>query len=251
VEVAEHIAALRREAERLASAASRADLDAAIPTCPGWRVRDLLRHMGEVHRWASAHVTERRMEPIAAVDTVAGPLPQDAGLLDWFREGHARLVRSLETADPDVQCWTFLPAPSPLAFWARRQAHETGIHRADAESPSGAITPFEPAFAVDGVDELLRAFLSRPGDEVTEDSTPTLHLHAADRDGEWLVRLGQGRMEVRREHGPADCTVIGSASDLQLLVWNRRAPQGLDVQGDASILAFWRETVQVHWSRPR
>jgi hypothetical protein len=59
--------------------------------------------------------------------------PGDDELPGWFREGHASLVRVLEAADPDMTCWTFLDAPSSVAFWARRQAHETAIHRVDAE----------------------------------------------------------------------------------------------------------------------
>src|SRR5207253_4063893 len=55
--------------------------------------------------------------------------PADAALLAWFRDGHAALVGTLESAPPDLKCFTFLPAPSALAFWARRQAHETGIHQ--------------------------------------------------------------------------------------------------------------------------
>src|SRR2546425_8335746 len=126
----EHVAALRREGELLGATAARTDLDTPIPTCPGWRMRDLIGHIGDVHRWAAAHVAERRADPIRTVREVAGPLPEDAGLIDWFYEGHKLLVRTLETADPDVVCWSFLPAPSPVAFWARRQAHETRIRRA-------------------------------------------------------------------------------------------------------------------------
>jgi uncharacterized protein (TIGR03083 family) len=254
MEVAEHLAALRREGDLLAAAAARTDLETPIPTCPEWGMRDLVRHMGDVHRWAAAHVAERRTEPIdkTGLAEVAGPLPDDARLLDWFREGHARLVQTLETAEPDTTCWTFLPAPSPVAFWARRQAHETGVHRADAESPGGParITPFAPDFAVDGIEELLYGFLGRSSDDIRIDPPRTLHLHATDIDGEWLIRLDEG-IEVRREHGHADCAVRAPASDLHLLLWNRRAPDGLEVHGDASLLSSWRENVQVHWSRSR
>src|SRR5919109_4979290 len=98
-------------------------------------MRDLIQHMGDVHRWAAAHVAQKRPEPIGRGElaAVAGPLPSDADLLVWFRRGHADLLRTLRTADPDTQCWSFMAAPSPVAFWARRQAHETGIHRADSE----------------------------------------------------------------------------------------------------------------------
>jgi uncharacterized protein (TIGR03083 family) len=253
MEFSEHIAALRREGELLGVAAARADLDMPIPTSPEWRMRDLVRHIGDVHRWAAAHVRERRAEPIRKAAEVAGPLPPDEGLIDWFCQGHEQLVRTLETADPDLLCWSFLPAPSSVAFWARRQAHETGIHRADAESPrgTGAITPFPPEFAADGIEELLFGFLGRPAEDVRPERPRTLHLHPTDTEDEWLVRLGQDGFEVSRDHAEADCMVRGTASDLQLLLWNRRAPDGLDVTGDRALLAFWRETVQVRWSRGR
>jgi uncharacterized protein (TIGR03083 family) len=253
VEVGEHLDALRREGDLLAAAAERSDLDTPIPTCPEWRMRDLVRHIGDVHRWARAHVAEGRLKPIGRTDLaeVTGPLPEDADLLEWFREGHARLLQTLETADPATECWTFLPAPSPLAFWARRQAHETGIHRADAESPRErtGITSFPPRFAVDGIEEMLFGFLGGPGGEPV-DPPRTLQLHATDTGGEWLVRLGE-TVEVSREHAPADCSVHGSASDLHLLLWNRRSPEGLKVDGDDSVLSLWRQTVRVEWSRSR
>ena len=253
MEVGEHLDALRREGELLAAAAERGDLDTPIPTCPEWRMRDLVRHIGDVHRWARAHLAEGRLKPIGRTELpeVAGPAPADANLLSWFREGHARLLRTLEAAKPDLQCWTFLPAPSPVAFWARRQAHETGIHRADAESPGGpaGITSFPPRFAVDGIEEMLFGFLGGPGNEPV-DPPRTLSVHATDIDGEWLVRLGQ-TVEVSREPAPADCSVHAPASDLHLLLWNRRSPDGLEVEGDTSVLSSWRQTVKVEWSRSR
>jgi uncharacterized protein (TIGR03083 family) len=251
VEIADHIAALRREGERLADGAERTGLDKPIPTTPEWHMRDLVRHMGDVHRWARTHVAEGRMLPIGKDELaeIAGPLPADGELLEWFREGHDRLVRTLEVADPQIQCWSFLPAPSPLAFWARRQAHETGIHRADAESPTGNITPFEADTAVDGIEELLFGFFGGPNEE----SAPprTLQLQATDADGRWVVEIGARGLATRPGTEEADCTVRGSASDLHLLLWNRRSADGLDVQGDSSLLTVWQENAQIHWSRGR
>lgn len=42
-----------------------------------------------------------------------------------------------------------VPATSPRAFWARRQAHETAIHRADAESALATVPEWNAAFAAD------------------------------------------------------------------------------------------------------
>ena len=51
VEIAEQIAELRDQGARLADAAERAGLQAAVPPCPPWLVKDLLRHTGHIHRW--------------------------------------------------------------------------------------------------------------------------------------------------------------------------------------------------------
>lgn len=250
MEIHDHIAALRREGERLAAVAARSDLDAPVPTCPEWHLRDLIRHTGDVHRWAAVHVAERRTEPMDEQEEAAffGRWPADEALLDWFRDGHAALVHTLETAAPDLLCWSFLPAPSPLAFWARRQAHETAIHRADAEAAGGPISAFAPDFAADGIDELLDGFVSRPRGKLRADPPRTLQIEAAGADRNWVVIVGPERAEVRHERANADCTVRGSASDLYLLLWNRLPADGFAISGDATLLDLWRRAVRIRWS---
>ena len=51
-----------------------------------------------------------------------------------------------------------MAAPCPLAFWAPRQAHETAIHRADAESAAALLPECLADFAADGLDELIMGF---------------------------------------------------------------------------------------------
>jgi uncharacterized protein (TIGR03083 family) len=169
VEIAAHVEALERDGALLADAAAAAGLTASVPTCPGWQVRDLVRHQAYVHRWAARHVTERPPTVIDDGDDEAAVLaggPDDAELIAAYRSGHAALVAAFRSADPDLDCATLMPAPSPLAFWTRRQAHETAIHRYDAQSaaPGGAPTPgaaFGAAFADDGIDELITGFAAR------------------------------------------------------------------------------------------
>src|SRR5579872_2275501 len=157
MEIAVHLDALENEGSRLADVAEACGLDATVPTCPGWQVRDLVKHVGYVHRWAARHVAEESpdlLEQMREADVLESG-PSDDGLLRWFRDGHAGLVATLRDADPDVECFSFLPAPSPLAFWCRRQAHETAVHRADADAAAGRVSRFDVAFAVDGIDELV------------------------------------------------------------------------------------------------
>jgi uncharacterized protein (TIGR03083 family) len=249
MEVVEHVEALRREGSLLAEAASTVELDAPVPHCPRWVVRDLVRHIGGVHRWAAAYVAGARPGPMDDDEQrrIMAPPEDDAALVGWFREGHANLVKTLEAAPAGLDCWSFLPAPSPLAFWARRQAHETAIHRADAQGAGGAVTPFPPALAVDGVDELLLGFASRRNGKLRADPPRTLGLHAGDAGADWLVRVEPDRIEVSHQAGDADWSVAGAASDLYRLLWNRRGTEGLQMAGDPALLELWRTSVRVRW----
>jgi uncharacterized protein (TIGR03083 family) len=252
VEPAEHIAALQRDGVLLAAAADRAGLDATVPPCLPWRVRDLLRHLGFVHRWAAGYVSQAREEMVdgPGEDELLLAGPGDGELLAWFRDGHAELVRALRSADPRLRCWTFLPAPSALAFWARRQAHETAIHRADAESAAGDVATFPAPFAADGIDELIMGFWARG--RARTDRASCLQIRATDTGGEWLVEFGAGTA-ARRRAAAADAVVAGPASDLYLLLWNRPPRGGRDadrvtVGGDPGVLRLWQDLMKVTWS---
>jgi uncharacterized protein (TIGR03083 family) len=249
--IATYAAAIRTDAARLASAATAAGVDAPVPTCPEWQVRDLLRHLGGVHRWATSIVATPRTEPWSAdLPEVVGAWPPDGELAPWLLDGAEALSTALETADPALQCWTFLKATSPLAMWARRQAHETAIHRVDAETATGASgTPFEPTFAADGVDELLVCFVTRRKAGLTADPPRTLRVCATDADGDWDAVVGPDRVvTLPGGSGPADATVRGEASDLYQALWNRPITVPLDVAGDPAVLDLFLDRVHVRWS---
>ena len=233
----------------LADAAERAGLDAAVPTCPGWTVRDLLGHQGGVHRWATSYVADADTSAPAKGFTLAEP-PGDGEIVGWFRDGCSSLVAALREARDDMTCWTFLPAPFPRAFWARRQAHETAIHRVDAESAAGTQVGFDPAFAVDGIDELILGFYARPRGRLLADPAITLGIDATDggADAAWTITVGPQSRETTRGKAHGDCVLSGPASDLYQLMWNRRGTDGLDVSGDESVLDVWRTKAAVTWS---
>ncbi len=247
MEITAYVKTLAREGELLADMAERAGTDAFVPSCPGWHVTDLLRHTGSVHRWAAAYVAEGRLEPTGfpeAPELVGGEL------LAWFREGHADLVRTLTQAPDDVQCWTFLPTapPSPVAFWARRQAHETTVHRMDAETAAGTVfSPVAPEFAEDGVDELLTGFHARPRSRVRTPEPRTMRIRAADTGAVWTVHLSPAPPRtVLADLGDAvDCEVTGEASWLYEALWNRTPLAGPGVTGDLSVAALWRDTAGI------
>lgn len=243
METAEFIETLRDEGRLFADAAERADADAPVPGCPGWLVRDLVIHLGRVHRWATAFVAEGGQRPVRLP---GAPELDDQALVPWLREGHGRLVGTLSAAPPDLSCWTFLPATSPPAFWARRQAHETAVHRVDAESAlGGPLSPVRPAFAADGIDELLRGFHGRGNSPVRTESPRVLRIRPTDVPGTaWTVHLSDGPPRTERTaevRGAVDCEYEGLAADLYLVLWNRLPVEAVRVTGDASLAQMWRD----------
>jgi uncharacterized protein (TIGR03083 family) len=233
------------EGALLLSAALAAGWDADVPSCPGWRTRDLVGHQGNVHRWAEEYVREGRTEP----RRVPEGQPADDELAAWFEDGVDRLVASLRAADEGLQAWTFLPgAPDARAFWARRQVHETTIHRVDAElAAAAAPAPIAPDVAVDGVDEMLTAWHGRSRSPLRTDQPAVLAVRAAEGP-EWTMHLGPEAPRTAREAAEAwDCRISGPAQELYLALWNRRpaAGGGLVVEGDGRVMELWRATSKI------
>jgi uncharacterized protein (TIGR03083 family) len=273
MEIGDYLTTLHDRGMMLRDAADLAGFDAPVPTCPLWQVRDLVRHIGYVHRWATSYVTGEStdMTPeLTEAEVLAGG-PPDSELLDWYADGLSALIDALAGADPALRAWTFLPAPSPLVFWARRQAHETAIHCADAEQAAGLRQPayaYPAQFAVDGIDELLVAF-SAAGSTGSTGSTGSadppaagdprgtraLLVRAADAGRHWRVRLGEdGSNVVTTALGPGEgdsaaCTLTGPASGLYLLLWGRADPAAasVTVSGDDQVLHAWRDGMDLTW----
>lgn len=147
----------------------------------------------------------------------------------------------MEAADPSTTVWTWWPPDQTVGFWFRRMAHETAVHRADAEAALGRIGPVAADLAIDGIDEALDLFLApdlAPGS--IEGPVETVHLHATDADGEWLVTIGPDGLGVARGHAKGDAAARGQASDLLLWLWGRLPSDVLEVFGDPAVVARLR-----------
>lgn len=243
MELRDFIDELERQGHALGSAAAQSGLAVTVPTCPSWTVAKLVAHIGMVHRWAASHVQEPRTTGEGAQATA----PEE-GLLDWYAEGHQILVETLRLAPRDVAAWTFLPAPSPLEFWARRQAHETAIHRADADIARGRVPSYAAEFAADGVAELIDGFLGRRGAGLRSDRPRTLKVRLADVDRAWQVTIGpEGRRISHDGSASAEVTVSAPASQMYLFLWNRVSRDTVRVSGDSSVLDLWRDKAHIRW----
>jgi uncharacterized protein (TIGR03083 family) len=237
------------ESRRLV-AALEADRDAAVPWSDTWTVKECAQHLGATHRVVSQVIEGRPTTDFGAFRELALPDASDPALGQWVAASTAALTDQLRSVGPDEPCWSWWPAGTAAGFWARRMAHETLVHRWDAELGAGAgrrPSPMDPGLAADGVDEYLdvfaamvRARASAPG------RGETAHVHCTDADGEWLIAFPEvGARELRREHAKGDVAFRGPAEGLLLFLWGRVDADagGVEVIGDAGVAARWRELV--------
>jgi uncharacterized protein (TIGR03083 family) len=235
----EYVRTLRTHTDAVAAAASGAALDATVPSCPEWTVYELLAHLGRHHRWVAANL-ERAPDdgPAPAVDR--GAPPEGAAVVAWIEQGSAALADRLLEIDPATRCWTWTDDQT-VRFWARRTANETAMHRWDLQNAVGEPAPFSSDLAVDAIDEYL-SIIARIGTGDLDGGT--IHLHASDADGEWLLRLDDAGMQLTREHAKGDLAARGPASDLLLVVSGRRPPSTVELFGDAALLDRWRQATR-------
>lgn len=240
MEPATYLDHLRADGAAVASAARRAP-GAPIAGCPDWDMMGLVQHLSSVHRWVTETVRTRATARIRRT-----PLPEDSeepeALVGAYEEGLTDLLDVLGRVDPDEPVWNWLDGgPGPSRFWHRRMAHETAVHRWDAQAAAGAPQPIQADLAADGIDELLALVAVNLARNPLDEPAGSLHLHATDANGEWWLALGRDHIEQRREHAKADAAIRGPVSDLLLWLMNRESPEsaGLDVFGDPVVLERW------------
>ncbi|WP_460792899.1 maleylpyruvate isomerase family mycothiol-dependent enzyme [Nocardioides maradonensis] len=197
------IAELTTLTDAFAAELEKGDLDAPVPSCPGWTLADLGNHLREVHLWAAHAVTEGN--PAGTSE----PVPPDQ-LAAAYREAAHGLITVLDV-DPSTPAWTFGP-DKVVGFWQRRQVHETLVHLYDARLATGRAELWQPRpeLAWDGVDEVATVFYPRQVRLArTEPLTRRLVLSATDVDT--TVDFGEG--------DPVELT--GTAAELLLALWKR------------------------------
>jgi len=188
-----YLDALAANSAAFHAAAERATLAAPVQACPEWTIADLIYHLGEVHHFWAEMALRRASSPDGIDEP---PRPATEALMRWGRGEASRLHEVLSTTEPTTPVWTWAPQKD-VAFIVRRMAQETAVHRWDAERAGGLPEPIDAELAADGIDEYLTLFLPR-----ARKGAPSLagsvHLHATDTPGEWLVRPGGDGEPVRR-----------------------------------------------------
>jgi uncharacterized protein (TIGR03083 family) len=214
------------------------DLSAAVPSCPGWTVADLTRHVAEVYLHKTLAVREGAEPDPWPPAELADEEP--LALLDRAYAGLTGEFAARKPADP-AGCW-YTPDQT-VGFWIRRMAQETVIHRIDAELGTGQpVAPVPADLAVDGIDELVKVFVAYSVAEWGDYFTPILagspgRTYTVRTDGAaWRVRTGPGLFAVEEGAGvgAADVTISGPPAAVLRWAWNRESPgepSGVTVEG--------------------
>src|SRR5262249_10508386 len=132
-----------------------APLEAAVPSCSGWTMADLLRHVAVVYLH-KVECMRRGTDP--------EPWPpdgvQDEPVLELLDRAYADLRAELLARRPEDHAFTWYGPDQSVGFWIRRMAQETVVHRVDGELAAGERpAPIPDDLAADGIDEVLVVFV--------------------------------------------------------------------------------------------
>jgi uncharacterized protein (TIGR03083 family) len=236
--------ALVRETAAMQVTVEAADPGSRVPTCPGWTVRDLVIHTGQVYRHKTVSVRDNW-------DSGAPPWPGEpqGDLIAWFNESLDAMLAVFREADLDAPTWTWCAHEHAVEWWVRRMAHETLIHGVDAVIATGGAPLVDETLAEDGIEEILFEMMAGAPSwaELTEgDRMVSLTIP----ESAWTLRVaswtgvspGTGKAYVDEPtvvlvSGTADpdAVVAGTAAELDLWLWGRRDLPAGAVSGDASL----------------
>lgn len=228
------------------------DQSTPVPTCPGWSLGQLFRHVGRGDRWAAQIVRDRLdhfLDPRSVEGGKPPPDPDDA--ISWLYGGARLLVDAVEQTGVETPVWTFL-GPRPAGWWVRRRLHEVAVHRADVAITVGGEFTLEPNVAADGISEFLERIAVQAGSGGTPlplEDDDTLHLHATDpgllEAGEWTVRRDERGVTWSHRHGKGAVALRGGATELLLAMVRRLsvADTGIELLGDAGV---WQKMAGSH-----
>lgn len=229
---------LENEGELLAVCAAEADLGSTVPAWPRRTLGEAVHAAALGYRLALSWL-RTGAPPLLINEEADEPLRPP---VEQLRTGLRALLAELSLHDPYAPCPTWWPADSSYGFWRRRMAHETTLHRVDAQSAAGR-EPLEiaPEFAVDGVDEALLLWLGyrlgRLG--ITGPQRGTVGLRTGGHA--WLVHTGpEGTVAERvsaTEAAGADGLVTGEPMSVYLWLWGRVPDRSVTLAGSRDATA--------------
>jgi uncharacterized protein (TIGR03083 family) len=226
-----------RSAAFRAAVAAAPGLDVPVPTCPGWTLADLVRHLGEGRRaWAATIAAGPDATAKAAPSEAPAPPEEREALLAWSAESTRELLDALREAGPDRRCWAWWgksQTPLTCGAVARRQLHEIAVHTYDAQVAAGAPQPVPAEVALDGVEEFLLTFCTTTVAWPHEPAAADYHATEGRSWRTWLSADGARAARLTAsEEDAATASARGAAGELVLALYGRVPVDSLELDGD-------------------
>jgi uncharacterized protein (TIGR03083 family) len=224
------------------------DLSVHVPSCPDWTVLDLVHHLASSYRRVRSHVSRGvTSRPEEQTDQAPAELPTGAAAIQWWADEFGQLVELLDKLDLQLPAWNWAPRAKQAGFWHRRMAHETAVHRWDAQTAVGQVEPIDAKLAADGVAEVLDTLLPAGRQRGPSDQAGVVQLVSTDPAHTWFVRLkGEGvallDTDTWLDHDDHHPRVLarGTSSDLMLALFGRVPFDLLELSGDTALLGALR-----------
>jgi len=243
-----YLSHVERDGATMAAIADTIPLDTQVPSCPDWTLRDLMVHTGVVHRHKAEIVRDGWVD-----GQPARPLGPDRDLITWFEEGVADLITVLRTADLTKPSWTWCAHDHTADWWVRRMAHETAIHRSDAELSAGFVPRLDDALGVDGADEVItESMMGGPDWGTVTPADRVFELRAGGSS--WVLRTAvfagtspqsgttyTDLETLMHDDGEPEMVVDTDGSTLDLWLWGRGTLPATAVSGDPDLAVQVRE----------
>jgi uncharacterized protein (TIGR03083 family) len=248
MDAARFLVCLSADCGDLRDAATSVELTVPVPSCPGWTVGDLVVHVAQVylHKAAIMRTGEWPRE---------WPLPHLAAVapLSLFGRGYRELRAEFSGCDPASPVPTRYDPDQTVAFWIRRMAQETVIHRIDAELAAGLpVTPVPDDLAADGIDEVLKRMLAYGSVAWPEKFSQFKGEHLAAGDGRDTITIAAGPAAWTVRPAPREVVVTDGGSDhprvaiegspAQVLrwLWGRAPAEAVRLTGDPAWADYLR-----------
>ncbi|MEU0937389.1 MULTISPECIES: maleylpyruvate isomerase family mycothiol-dependent enzyme [unclassified Embleya] len=233
------------------------DMDAPVPSCPGWTVADVVRHSVLMYTDAAGQLRPQH-RPVGGDPLPVAGSATKGDLLDTYTRAHAALVTEMarrdpldpiegENLDPGVAEGVDGDGPDPgtAGFLIRRMAREAAVHRADIEMAVGTPGPLDAQQSLDGIDEVLGVLLPAHYDGSARDGASGRTIGVHSNRHHWRLTMQRSGVAMSRDQGFADAAVSGEPAELLLYLWGRRPGTVVSQTGDRTVLAAFRRRLAV------
>jgi uncharacterized protein (TIGR03083 family) len=241
----------REDIGRARAAITATDPAAPVPSCPGWTATDLARHLAVVYGYVAESV--RTGASLGGSPDRGSSEEQDPDPIVAFDKAAAAVQEQFGARPPTDHAPTWHRPDQTVGFWVRRMAHETSIHRVDAELTAEApVSPIPADLALDGIDEFLKIFMAygsalrrdRLGDLLESPDQRMLLVSTEATAHEparaWTVAAhpdGISTADARPDEPDAALTIFGRPAAVLRWLWNRPEADAVHIAGDPLLLA--------------